>query len=153
MSHFFKGKQCVLFGFTMFRLSRNTHSWSFFAIWHLKLTLDLVIRLCWECGIPYSSESKNICEPDAKTQTKKQHGSNRWIPLLISIRVWNSSCLILVQKTLSCRSTCKCKYCLVVFKSCGFNGQINTFPSTCKYFLLCFVKLEMSPWQMAWAHS
>lgn len=109
-------------------------------------------HLCWECGIPYGSESKNICEPDTKTQTKKQNGRNRWRLLLVSIRVWNSSCLIEVQKTLSCRSTCKCKYCSV-FKSGGFNGQINTFPSTCKYCLLCFVKLEMAPWQMAWAHS
>lgn len=30
-------------------------------------------HLCWDCGIPYSSESKNICKPDAKTQTKKQN--------------------------------------------------------------------------------
>lgn len=153
MLHFITRKQCVLFGFAIFRLSRNTHSWRFFAIWHLKLTLDLMTHLCWECDIPYCPESKNICEPDTKTQSKKQNRSNRWIPLVISIRVQNSSCLILVQKTLSCRSTCKHKHCLAVFKSCGFNGQINTLPSTCKYCLPCFVKLEMAPWQMAWAHS
>lgn len=131
----------------------ETHFWSFFAIWHLKLTLDLMNCLCWECGFLYSSESKNICKPDAKMQTKKQNGSNRLIGVSISISVQSFSCLILVQKTLSCRSTCKCKYCLAVLKSCGFNGQMNTFPSTCKYCLLCFVRLEMTPWQMARAQS